>query len=861
MKKLFFLLLVIFVALPVFSQAVSERINWSLDNSDPVAVYEDKFFYDGKAVELGPHSIIIDGTISDEDAAKSPYIFNSFMTAMKEGLTEGTEENPMMVYIAPNVYWMHDPEQESTQEAYGITINCPYLSFIGLTKDPYNVVIAANFGHDEGFMGSNWTMFRIIGDGLTLKNITIGNYCNVDLVYPLDSSKNHAKRTDNITQAQLIHYKYDENGKNVNCDKAYAENVNFISRLNLAPMAIQKGMRALYVNCHFESTDDALNSYGVYLNCDFEFYGTKPFGGANGATLLGCTFKSVLYNFIANPNQFMTKGAGVMTLVDCNFVDEYTSPVTYSWMESPSDTFRSYYSNVTRNGEQITMAIDKPWTSVDITNTEFIKAYKLTDANGNIVYNIWNLLRGNEGWDPLNQKEIIEAIGDYNNIPTVLSAKASGYSVESGTDSVQLSYEVQRFAYLSYEGDFKVTWSVSEEDSKYVKITQNENGTEATLEGTNDEEDTVTVMVTAKASTGQECALEITVSPRLLEAPAFVEQPSVKQNDDGTVEVSYKLDLGTRADYSDVTWYVSDSPDGSNPIMVSVTRTDSPKLTYKLTPADIGKYVIAVVEPKHVRSFVGEGVSAITAEPINTEGIEVSSSFVTDFSDFPVVGQTEVIPGYWSVDGYRPLDAMDDTIFKNYGTPIAESWSYAAGDGKDGTVGYYGIYVNSRGARLRYTPLEGEYGDMDVVVNVATGKRAGQGFGSASQYMDFMIKYDTQSLTGYGLRIVRSSGDSCDFILMKYTNGLSEEISEHVRSSAFVTECTIHIWTENSQLKASVETTNPQAAVTAESKGYAEKVELVANIETNTFGGFSVQHTGTTGANTALLYGLEINWK
>ena len=847
--------------MPLFSQATVECINKPLDSSDPVYVGENSFYYDGKNVALGPHSIIIDGTISDEDAAKSPYIFNSFMTAMEEGLTAGTEEEPMMVYLAPNVYWMHDPEQESTQDPYGITINCPYLSFIGLTKDPYNVVIAANFGHDEGFMGSNWTMFRIIGDGLTWKNLTVGNYCNVDLVYPLDASKNHAKRTDNITQAQLIHYKYDENGKNINCDKAYAENVNFISRLNLAPMAIQSGMRALYVNCHFESTDDALNGYGVYLNCDFEFYGTKPFGGSGGATLLGCTFKSVLYNFIANPYQFMTKGGGVMTLVDCEFVDEYTSPVTYSWMESPDDTYRSYYSNVTRNGEPITMAIDKPWTSVDITNTEFLKAYKLTDSNGNTVYNIWNLLRGNDGWDPLHQKEIIEAIGPYDNIPTVLNVEASGYSVESGTDTVQLTYEVQRFAYLPYEGDFQVTWSVADEDAKYVKITQNEDGTQVTLEGTNDEEETVSVVVTAKASTGQEAALEITVSPRLLEAPAFLELPSVTQNEDGTVEVSYKLDLGTRADYSDVSWYVSDFPDGSNPILVAVTRTDSPKLTYKLTQADIGKYVIAVVEPKHVRSFVGEGVSAITAEPIKADGIVASSSLVTDFSDFPVAGQTEVIPGYWSVDGYRPLDAMDDTIFKNFGTPVPESWSYAAGDGRDGSAGYYGIYVKSRGARLRYTPLEGEYGDMDVTVKVATGKRAGQGFGSASQYMDFMIKYDTQSLTGYGLRIVRSSGDSCDFMLMKYTNGVSEEITEHVRSSAFVTECTVHLWTEDGQLKAHVETTNPQAAVTAESKGYFEKVDLSCAIESNIFGGFSVQHTGTTGANTALLYGLDIEWK
>ena len=861
MKKAIIVLLMVFVLLPLFSQSISESINKPLDKEDPVVVFNDYFEYKGSKVTLGPNSIIIDGTISDEDASKSPYIFNSFMTAMKEGLTEGTEGSPMNVYIAPNVYWMHDPNLECTTDPYGITINCPYLTLIGLTEDPYNVVIAANFGHDEGFMGSNWTMFRIIGDGLTLKNLTIGNYCNVDLVYPLDATKNQTKRTENITQAQLIHYKYDENGKNVNCDKAYAENVNFISRLNLGPIAIQSGMRALYVNCHFESTDDALNSYGVYVNCDFEFYGTKPFGGANGATLLGCTFKSVIYNLIANPNQFMTKGAGVMTLVDCSFVDDYTIPVTFSWMDDPSDTFRSYYSNVTRNGEQIDMAIDKPWTSVDITDTEFITAYKLTDSNGSTVYNIWNLLRGDDDWDPLNLRETIEAIGDYGNVPTVLNVKTSASAIESGTDTAQLSYTVQRFAYKTYDGDFKVNWLVSEADSKYVKITQNEDGTEAFLEGTNEEEDTVTVMVTAKATTGQEAALLISVSPRLLEAPSFIDTPSVKQTVDGTVEVSYSLDLGFRADCSDITWYVSDNADGSEPIEVAVTRTDAPLTTYKLTEADIGKYVIAIVEPKHVRSFTGEGIMAITSEPVSAEGIEKSSTLKTDFQNFSVAGQAEIIPGYWTVDGYRPLDAMDDTIFKNYGTPKAESWDYAYGTARDGASGYYGIYVASRGARLRYTPLTAEYGDMEVIANLATGKQAGQGFGSSSQYMDFMIKYDTETLTGYGLRIVRSSGDSCDFVLMKYTDGVSEEISERVRSSAFVTECTVHVWTEGDQLKAHVETTNPQASVTAETKGYAEKVDLTTTITQNSFGGFSIQHTGTTGANTALLYGLEINWK
>ena len=62
------------------------------------------------------------------------------------------------------------------------------------------------------------------------------------------SELNQAKRTDTITQAQLA----DMSG-----DKMFADNCNFISRLNLVP--ISGASRNLYNNCHFESTDDALN--------------------------------------------------------------------------------------------------------------------------------------------------------------------------------------------------------------------------------------------------------------------------------------------------------------------------------------------------------------------------------------------------------------------------------------------------------------------------------------------------------------------------------------------------------------------------------------------------------------------------
>ena len=63
-------------------------------------------------------------------------------------------------------------------------------------------MIAANKGQSHGCIG-NYTMLHFEGDGLYLENLTIGNYCNVDLEYPLDPSKNRPKRCKAVTQAQL----------------------------------------------------------------------------------------------------------------------------------------------------------------------------------------------------------------------------------------------------------------------------------------------------------------------------------------------------------------------------------------------------------------------------------------------------------------------------------------------------------------------------------------------------------------------------------------------------------------------------------------------------------------------------------
>lgn len=73
-------------------------------------------------------------------------------------------------------------------------------------------------------------------------------------------------------------------------DKIVAENVRFISRLNMNPLNGAK--RILFYKCYMESTDDALTGTGVYLNCTLKFYGQKPFWRTDmgGAVFLNSDF-------------------------------------------------------------------------------------------------------------------------------------------------------------------------------------------------------------------------------------------------------------------------------------------------------------------------------------------------------------------------------------------------------------------------------------------------------------------------------------------------------------------------------------------------------------------------------------------
>lgn len=826
-----------------------------MDSSDPVEFGGTYIKYQGETIQLSETAIYVDGSLSDELAAQYPYVYNDITKALSaDALKNGTADKPMTVYVAPYVYWIDDPAATDTVQKtegysvpYGMVVNSEYLTIKGLTGNPDNVVLAGNRGQSHASNG-NYTMFRFNCSGaLTVKNITIGNYCSVDLDYPLMSELNQAKRTETITQAQLA---------DVSGDKMFADNCNFISRLNLDP--INGASRSLYNNCHFESTDDALNANAVYVGCDFDFYGNRPLYSSygTGSTFLGCTFNCKILNVEAEPTQFFTKEGGTITAVDCVYNSNLSVPISIGWTKTPSTSLKCYQSNIIHNGQSITIGGEGAKETVDITGKSVLDAYKIV-SGGKTYYNTYNLLKGSDDWDPLGVKDVIKAAGQ-DTVATQLSITSDVTEIESGKETASIGGTVNYF-YGTNDTTQKITYSVSDEDKAYVKLTDNGDGT-CKVEGTNNDDAAKKVIINASTESGLEAAVGITVKPSKLDAPEYIKTPVITNDGHGSLKVDYSLDLGSREDMSAISWYRCTDAEGSNKVLVAVTRNDSPQYTYKLTAGDVGYYIMAKVESKNIRSDYGTPVNTVYDKAIGVKDVR-SKNLSTDFSNFPNIKQSEIKAGFWTVDYNRPADT--ESFGSWQGADTEEPWKY--GTTGNGCVGA-GLYEGTQGSRIMYTPVEGTYGDMSLELVVDPAKTAGQGFGSAGQYMDVLLKFDTSTLTGYGLRIVRTkaSSNAVTFVLVKYDNGTVTEISDEVIASCYATGCTISLKVEGNKLTAHVETPTEQLADQA-AKGYPHVVDLTADIEVNSFGGVAIQHTGTVGSggwqNTTMLHNLNVTWE
>ena len=292
------------------------------------------------------HHFLLDQSLSMEKVKESPYLFNDVREVFSAiNHLQYPYSDTLTIDIAPGVYWVDDPDDPTIRRGnnmgstvpYGFKLQGPNLHLNGLCTDAQDVVLACNRGQMQGAIG-NFTMLRLDCPTIKARNITFGNYCSVDLVYPRDPSKNRARRSSVITQAQLIH---------TSAKFVEAVNCRFISRLNLSPFHGVR--RALFTECHFECTDDALEGAAIYNKCHLDFYSNKPFWATPdcGPVFLDCQIDCHTKNV-----QYFIKTNGPLTLIRTALrqVDGEDLLILPSYGENDAPC---YYTDVTLNGKPL----------------------------------------------------------------------------------------------------------------------------------------------------------------------------------------------------------------------------------------------------------------------------------------------------------------------------------------------------------------------------------------------------------------------------------------------------------------------------------------------------------------------------
>jgi hypothetical protein len=828
----------------LFCSAQQSQTYHSLDPKSSITFGGKYIVYEGDTVTLGPKALFIDGQLTNEQVANQPYVFNSVNKAL-DNLTNGSEAEPMVLYVAPYVYWIDDPDDtairvsENGEPPYGKIVKCDWLKFYGLSNTAANVVLASNRGQTIGAKG-NFTMFKFIGQGTSSENITFGNYCNIDLEYPLLPKLSRPKRASAIVQAQLIH---------CNGDKIVARNTRFVSRLNLCPFV--GGKRVLFDRCHFESTDDALCGTGVYLNCTLDFYASKPFYSTSGtgAVFLNCDIKS----YTKDNQQYFTKVNGQVAVVDTRIT---TPNSTYlGWRDVIAAETRNYQFNVIQNGKAAFISKKDPASTVDMFGKPVLDAYRFI-YNGKVVYNTYNLLSGSDDWDPMNIKDIVlsasnERKKSYAMQPVQLLIAPTRIALETKKNEVTLNAKVMRFGNYAFTGE-SIKWSVAPEQKSLVQLKVSEDGSACTVIPTNQNDETRRVVVKAMTTSGLQAASVLTVAPSKLEAPEFSSRPTIALMNNGKLHANYKLDMRFK-DQSLVTWYRCTDANGSNPIEMAVSRFDTPMLDYSLSSADIGYYMMVSVAPKHLRCDPGERVYFVMNSPIAAKDVKATNNILfTDFRNLSTKNQSKIIPGFWTWEHFEP-EGNDPRYKLN---KESDAWYY--GEGNEGATNMFGL-LQGRSAAMRYTPKSKKYNDMKLTMTVAPYKTAGQGFAVAPLYMDVLIKFDTKTMTGYALRFMRTTKyhDAVDCIFVKYENGRTTNISEPVSTTTFRTTCKIFIEIKGNKIQANVTTSAPNNTEAIRPNVFPA-IQMETTITPNTFGGFGIQYNG---GSPTLIKELKVEWK
>ena len=306
------------------------------------AVAQTTFPYKGEAMKTNSKRLLV----NDKKTNDSRFTFRTVKEALRfVERNNGKDTLWTEIYITPSVYWIDNPDEEAVRKPakgentpFAMTVKMDRVRLVGLSNNANDVVLACNRGQTQGAIG-NFTMFHFIGNDIQAENITFGNYCNVDLIYNKDPRKNRSKRKSAIVQAQLVI---------CSGDRYSLRNCRFISRLNLCPFV--GGEHTVFEKCYFECTDDALCGTGVYRQCQFTLYSSKPFYTTDrrkGAVFIDCDIHSKTQG-----TQYLTKVSGPVTMDNCRWTSDDPA-LRIEWNKRPDPKHLCVMKGCTLNGKPL----------------------------------------------------------------------------------------------------------------------------------------------------------------------------------------------------------------------------------------------------------------------------------------------------------------------------------------------------------------------------------------------------------------------------------------------------------------------------------------------------------------------------
>jgi hypothetical protein len=681
------------------------------------------------------YDILVDGNLAQDDPVNRKF---KTLQAAYAVAAPGTEVKPTVIGIKPNVYQL--PGGAPRTPSMKITKN--YITFLGLTNNRRSVVLADNRGLMQG-AEDNGYILDVNAIGFSAKNLTILNYCNTDYEYPGDPGKNLKKRSDVITQAVALQ---------AAGDKHVYENVALLSRLDT--MFLQ-AVRSYFKNVYIEGTDDWMGGGQISLWEDSTLVYPNGSGVMSAANVV---FRNCRFEATRGMQFYKAEYGGAQmpnTLINCILpATSVQSPV--AWVRGKAAPRNEVYSLTYHNKD--TQGNPAVLYDSNVGAPAFTYSRELSDKELR-AFNPWNLLRAApnaiaDDWDPAGARKQYEAAGE-GNLAYRMGVTGGGTTIRTGGPGVIIGATVMP----KRATDKTITWSAK---SDLVSLNQTA-GPNVLVAGRNTTNQAQWVAISASTPNGFYVTAHVYVEPRFIAPPTLTSVPKISAPRNGAVSLAYALDLGGREDQSLISWSICSDPACLNAREIAVSRGNQPLKTLPLMPGFAGKFLKAVIQPKHEISDAGPAVYAISkaklaAAAIASPDISVNSrNFVTD-------PDNSYSSGLWTILG---------------------PWSVVA---EEELINGYGVRSGNGPASLLYQ-ADVARGDMQLDLVMTPDKTAGQGFsipGSPSEtgprnlHSDIYIKYNPRTKNGYALRFWRTtqSSSKCMFQLYKIVDGIGSPIDD-----------------------------------------------------------------------------------